>query len=329
MSAKITFKYYYSDDVERYSFYRIPKQLFTLEPFKGLSSDAKILYALMLDRVSLSLKNNWIDDDKRVYIYFSVEDVMEQLGCGKNKAIKCLKELDVETGIGLIQKRRQGLGKTNIIYVKTFHTEEEQTSESPDDKLPDVCKEESNNTKKSKNNSNDNKSHLILSLEDWKELKGKPVDEIRFDNDKDPQLLTQASVTPHVKPRDRSAMIQAYQSLIRSNIDYDSLMAFPEVDHELAQEIYELIVETVLCLGKEIVISSNRYPIEIVRSRFLKLNYMHIRYVMDCFEKNTTKVKNIRKYLLASLFNAPATMDGYYRAEVQHDVPRLDRTGDV
>lgn len=106
MSAKITIKYFHSDDVERYSFYRISKQLFTLEPFKGLSSDAKILYVLMLDRVSLSLKNNWIDDDKRVYIYFSAEDLMEQLGCGKNKAIKCLKELDVETRIGLIQKRR-------------------------------------------------------------------------------------------------------------------------------------------------------------------------------------------------------------------------------
>lgn len=108
--------------------------------------------------------------------------------------------------------------------------------------------------------------------------------------------------------------------MIRKNIEYDSLMTFPEVDHELAQEIYELIVETVLCLGKDIVISSNRYPTEVVRSRLLKLNYMHIRYVMECLEKNTTKVKNIRKYLLAALFNAPATMDGYYRAEVQHDL---------
>ena len=68
------------------------------------------------------------------------------------------------------------------------------------------------------------------------------------------------------------------------------------------------------------MISSNRYPTEVVRSRFLKLNYMHIRYVMECLEKNTTKVKNIRKYLLAALFNAPTTMDGYYRAEVQHDL---------
>lgn len=96
----------------------------------------------MLDMVSLSLKNKWVDDDKRVYMYFFVKDVMEQLGCGKDKAIKCLKELDVETGIGLIQKHRQGLGKTNTIYLKTFHDKEEQTSGSPDNKLLDVCKEE-------------------------------------------------------------------------------------------------------------------------------------------------------------------------------------------
>ena len=324
MQAKITFKYFHPDDVEKNSFYRIPKQLFTLEPFKGLSSDAKILYALMLDRVSLSLKNNWIDDDNRVYIYFSVEDVMEQLGCGKNKAIKCLKELDVETGIGLIRKRRQGLGKTNIIYVKTFQAEKRQTSGSSDNKLLEVCKEESNNTNKSNNNRNDNKSHLIISPENRKEQKCSMVDEIRSDCDKDTHLPIQVPDMLQRDPRDRTAMIQAYQTLIRKNIDYDSLMNFPDVDHELAQEIYELIVETVLCLGKEIVISSNRYPKEIVRSRFLKLNYMHIRYVMECMEKNTTKVKNIRKYLLAALFNAPATMDGYYRAEVQHD---LYRTG--
>lgn len=149
MMEKIRFKFFQADDIDKHSFYRIPKQLFTLETFKKLSSDAKILYALMLDRVSLSIKNDWIDDQGRVYIFFSVEDVMEQVGCGKNKAIKCLKELDMETGIGLIQKRRQGLGKANIIYVRTFVPDEKQTSESPESKLPDVCKEESNKTNKS------------------------------------------------------------------------------------------------------------------------------------------------------------------------------------
>ena len=123
MIEKIKFKFFEGQDVEQFTFYRIPKQLFTLEYFKGMSSDAKILYGLMLDRVSLSMKNNWFDDENRAYIYFSVDDVMELLGCGKNKAIKCLKELDDETGIGLTQKRRQGFGKSNMIYVKTFIVE--------------------------------------------------------------------------------------------------------------------------------------------------------------------------------------------------------------
>ena len=88
-------------------------------------------------------------------------------------------------------------------------------------------------------------------------------------------------------------------------------------------EIYSLIVEIVSCRSEEIIIASGRYPAEIVRSRFLKLRYDHVIYVMECLEKNTSKVKNIRKYLLAALFNAPATMDGYYRAEVRHDMPYL------
>ena len=90
---------------------------------KILSSDAKILYGLMLDRMSLSIKNQWFDDKNRAYIYFSIEDIMELLNCGRNKAIKSMRELDDETGIGLIEKRRQGFGKVNVIYVKTFMLE--------------------------------------------------------------------------------------------------------------------------------------------------------------------------------------------------------------
>jgi len=71
------------------------------------------------------------------------------------------------------------------------------------------------------------------------------------------------------------------------------------------------------------VIASNTYPVALVKSKFLKLNYSHIEYVMDCFKSNTSKVKNIKKYLLAALFNAPSTMDSYYRAEVNHDMPYM------
>lgn len=87
--------------------------------------------------------------------------------------------------------------------------------------------------------------------------------------------------------------------------------------------IYELILETVLCSSEKILIASNWYPAELVRSKFLKLNYSHIEYVLDCFKRNTSKVKNIKKYMLAALFNAPTTIDGYYQAEVNHDMPQF------
>ena len=120
MEQKAEFHYFYGEEADMHSFYRIPKLLFTNDYFKALSNDAKILYGLMLDRMSLSMKNQWFDEENKAYIYFSVEDIMELLNCGKNKAVKTMQELDRETGIGLIEKKRQGLGKANMIYVKNF-----------------------------------------------------------------------------------------------------------------------------------------------------------------------------------------------------------------
>lgn len=105
MDKKMNFKYFYGTEADQFSFYRIPKALFTNDCFKELSSDAKILYGLMLDRMSLSIKNQWFDEENRAYIYFSIEDIMELLNCGRNKAVKSLQELDDEKGIGLIEKR--------------------------------------------------------------------------------------------------------------------------------------------------------------------------------------------------------------------------------
>ena len=195
MEKKMTFNYFYGTEADQFSFYRIPKALFTDSYFKDLSSDAKILYGLMLDRMSLSIKNQWFDDKNRAYICFSIEDIMELLNCGRNKAIKSMRELDDETGIGLIEKRRQGFGKVNVIYVKTFMSEktdekkfgeelekfkkqtsveneepaevynlnfmksQNQTSRSPENKLQEVYISNPNNTNLSDTEMNDNKSN--------------------------------------------------------------------------------------------------------------------------------------------------------------------------
>lgn len=330
MEQKVSFDYFYGTQADQYSFYRIPKALFQNDYFKNLSSDAKILYGLMLDRMSLSIKNQWFDEQNRAYIYFSIEDIMELLNCGKNKAIKSLQELDQENGIGLIEKKRQGFGKTNIIYVKSFvipdkksavqedlpgisqkfeiqtadekedDTEvckinfkksQKQTSRSPENKLPEVCKTNSIYNNLSYNKENDTESDLI-GLSQMRSAEGMTI-------------------------------MQAYGSLIKENIDYDNLLITHPFEQELINGIYELILETVLCQNEEILIASNWYPVQLVKSKFLKLKYSHIEYVIECLKKNTSKVKNIKKYMLAALFNAPTTIDGYYQAEVNHDMPQF------
>ena len=120
--------------------------------------------------------------------------------------------------------------------------------------------------------------------------------------------------------------IRAYRDLIHENIRYDDLCAERRFDRERIDGIVDLILETVLGKGAEVRIASNLYPAEIVRSKFLKLGYEHIEYVLDCLDANTTKVRNIKKYLLAALFNAPSTMKGYYQAEVNHDMPQYAKT---
>lgn len=113
------FSYFYDNQSESFTFYRIPKILFIDERFAKLSTEAKTLYGLMLDRMGLSRKNGLIDGLGRVYIYFTLDEVMECLNCAKQKASKLIAELDGR-GIGLIETKRQGLGKANIIYVKNF-----------------------------------------------------------------------------------------------------------------------------------------------------------------------------------------------------------------
>ena len=120
MGEPLKFDYYYGIEAEQFSFYRVPRLLIKDERFKGLSSDAKLLYGLMLDRMSLSMKNGWLDDENRAYIIYTIDNMMEDLGCARATCVKVIKELDSDNGIGLIEKKRRGLGKPDIIYVKNF-----------------------------------------------------------------------------------------------------------------------------------------------------------------------------------------------------------------
>ena len=118
------FDYYYGDESGQFSFYRIPRQLITGARFKRLSTDAKLLYGLLLDRMGLSAKNGWYDEKGRVYIYYPLEEIQQDMNCGHDKATKLLVELDSGKGFGLIERIRQGQGRPTKIYVKRFTTRE-------------------------------------------------------------------------------------------------------------------------------------------------------------------------------------------------------------
>jgi len=114
-----------------------------------------------------------------------------------------------------------------------------------------------------------------------------------------------------------------YAEIIRENIALEELLYRNPSEQEMIQGIFDLILETVLYQGECIVIASNSYLAQLVKSKFLKLTYFHVNYVLDCMKRNTTRVRNIKKYLLAALFNAPTTIGGYYQAEVNHDMSQL------
>lgn len=314
MSEKITFSYFYGQEADMLSFYRIPKLLFTNDYFRELSTDAKVLYGLMLDRMSLSIKNKWFDAEKRAYIYFSVEDTMEMLNCKKNKALDIFKALE---DFSLIERKRQGQGKPAIIYVKSFM-----------EQVPEQMQRLENQTSEQEKNISEVGKINLLGLEKqtsggWK---NKPLEvgktnpnntDINNTEYSNPNLIVSADVDSRLDE------YHAYAEMIRKNMEIDILYQQYPYDRELLDGIYDLILETVLCKNGTVFIASNEYPVELVKEKFLKLNSSHIQYVMDCLKETTSKVRNIKKYLLAALFNAPSTMKSYYQQEVNHDFPQF------
>lgn len=337
----IHFSYFHGPEAEQYSFYRVPKVLFTSEHFKGLSCEAKVLYGLMLDRMSLSIKNGWLDEEQRVYIIFTVEEIMDLLGCKNQKAVKLLKELDDKNGIGLIEKRRLGMGKPNVIYVKNFIIDKQNDTVN-EEKMP----ENADKSKKCENHTSRNvkiifqeipESHFkkcenhtsgnvdITPQEVWKSH-GNNTDINKTDNSKtDNQSILSYLSEPNKKLNqqfnDVMDEMDVYRDLIKKNIDYDCYVGSNTWSQQEVDELVELIVEVMTMPDDSYIrIAGVDKPVAIVKNRFLKLTYANIEYVLFSMSRNTAKVGNIKAYLLTALYNSSMTMRHYYQAEVNHDM---------
>ena len=285
----MTLDYFYGQAGELFSFFRIPKALFQEQRFQDLSTDAKTLYGILLDRMSLSVKNEWFDKKGRVFIIFTIEDVKRTLRCADNKATRLLRELEK---FGLIERKRRGQGKPCLVYVKNFSSESSKESvknRDNDDSCGSkiACQDpvKSRGIKKKENKTEMNNTNLILSDESEK-MKNRELLEEYFSHSLEMDLL---------------------------------LRLYPD-DEDTLYQIVNLLVDTCATNRKLLHIAGDDKPAEVVRSRFMKLNADHIRFVLKCLAENSSPIRNMKQYLLASLYNAPTTMQLSYQNQTNHDL---------
>ena len=285
----MTLDYFYGQVGELFSFFRIPKALFQEQQFQDLSIDAKTLYGILLDRMSLSVKNEWFDKKGRVFIIFTIEDVKRTLRCADNKATRLLRELEE---FGLIERKRRGQGKPCLVYVKNFSSESSKESvknRDNDDSCGSkiACQDpvKSRGIKKKENKTEMNNTNLILSDESEK-----------------------------MKNRE---LLEEYFS---RSLEMDLLLRLYPDDEDTLYQIVDLLVDTCATNRKTLRIAGDDKPAEVVRSRFMKLNADHIRFVLKCLAENSSPIRNMKQYLLASLYNAPTTMQLSYQNQTNHDL---------
>lgn len=281
--------YLYGNEAELYTFYRLPKVLIESKLYVEMSAEAKLLYALFLDRAALSAINNWRDEMGRIYIIFQVEEIMRVMGCGNQKAAKILNEL--ETKYDLIERRKQGFCKPNLIYVKSvcnvmlnshFQRCENQISGSVKITRQEVLKSHTNNT--NINQTDRNQTDPIHSEREQEEL-------------------------------DKRALMKKY---FYRNLSMDRLKEENPMKQEILDEILEVILDTVCSKRKVIRIAGDDKPKEIVYGQLMKLEANHIRYVLSVLSK-ASNVRNVKQYILATLYNASMTVNHYYLLQQNED----------
>ena len=293
------YDYYYGDQSDQFSFIRVPAVFFRDEMFKKMSTDAKVLYGILLNRMDLSAKNGWFDEQGRVYIICTLEEIMETMNCADNKATKLMDEL--EDRCGLIERKRQGQGRPNLVYVKNFISSVEnsgagsleprfKTRENHDSKvvktaIPDSLKSRGSNIEKKKIDKSYTENTPIRS--------GSDKDEI-----------------------DRRKLYEAY---FRESLEYEILFQDHPSEKDILEEILTLLIDTCCSRRKMIRIAGDDKPKDVVIGQMMKLNFMHIQYVLSSFHDNCSDIRNIKQYLLAALYNAPMTISSYYRAKVNYD----------
>lgn len=272
---------YKINEILENKYYQVPQELCESPLYKyHLNSDSKLLYGFLLDRVTLSQKNHWYDNDGNIYLIFTRHEVQEKLGLSDKTVTKAFNLL---AGANLIFEKRQGLGKPNLIYVgKIQHQEISAVS--------DTEKVRALNRKMYDSGVVEN---TILDTENLRAINTNNIN---------------TNITNLISSnQDGVDMVNSYEDIFKENIEYEVLIDDP-LNAELVKNITDIAIDTLATNKEFIYINSEPKPTAIVKSQLLKINPGHIEYVVNSLKNNTKKVKNIKSYILTALYNSVNTM---------------------
>ena len=311
------FDYFYGNEAEQFTFYRIPKILITSPHFKKISDSAKLLYGLMLDRMSLSIRNGWLDDDNRAYIFFTTNDVMEQMCCGTEKATKMLTELDSEKGIGLIERVKQGQGKPAIIYLKKFY-ELEDTARST--KLSEI---ESQDFQESKVKTFENRKTRLSKIEKQDFRKSKcnntdinntdinyiyPINQDNYNIQNSDTQTEEEWIDRYTKTVDE----------IKKQIDYDYLINHAERD--IVDEVVNIMAEVMTVYRPKYKIEGDFIEYNAVVNRFRQITAQKLEICLLAYSRKIQRIKNPKAYWISTLYNIPLTSEIVLQNMINSDI---------
>ena len=334
------FDYFYGNEAEQFTFYRIPKILITSPHFKKISDSAKLLYGLMLDRMSLSIRNGWLDDDNRAYIFFTTNDVMEQMCCGTEKATKMLTELDSEKGIGLIERVKQGQGKPAIIYLKKFY-ELEDTARST--KLSEI---ESQDFQESKVKTFENRKTRLSEIEsqDFRESKNKTfenrksglseIESLEFRKSKCNYNNINNTDINYIYPinqdnyniqnsdtQTEEEWIDRYTKTvdeIKKQIDYDYLIDYAERD--IVDEVVNIMAEVMTVPRPKYKIEGDFVEYDAVLNNLKKITAEQLEVCLLAYSRQRQRIRNPKAYWISVLYNIPLTSNIVLQNMVNSDL---------
>ena len=313
------FDYFYGNEAEQFTFYRIPKVLVSSPQFKKVSDSAKLLYGLMLDRMSLSIRNGWFDEKNRAYIFFTIKDIMELMCCATEKATKITAELDSEKGIGLIERVKQGQGKPAKIYLKKFISDSEDYSEKS--RVSEIENQDFGNPKSQTFENRNSRVSTVESAEFRKSECNNTDNNYTESNDTDLSNINPINSGTAESTEQPERLIDRYNKTItqiKKQIEYDGLINTNDVD--IINNIVNVMADVMLIDIPYYEIEGKKIPAELVRIRYSQITYYSLDAFLIEFGEIYHKIKNPKAYLITALYNVALTAGTALSNRVKHDM---------